>query len=123
MSGQIARRNRFEIMVQVKVYEYAESASNSPKGNFIFEGISWNISFTGICIFTNNKYISENDICILEFSLSPTYMFSIPSKLIRKVKNKIHNSYAYECGFQFDFTGKQQLQDKLMAELFKFRSV
>ena len=112
-------RNRFEIITKVKIYEHIENQDNNRKGNLICDAISWDISFSGIRIFTNNNAISEQSVFVLEFSLLPTYTFIIPAKMVRKQRNIKNRSYSYDCGFQFDFTNRTIIQDKLISDIFK----
>lgn len=125
MDNSQKRRTRFDIKAQVKVYEYIEEQGTNHKGAFICDAISWNVSYTGIRLYSKHKLdTSISDYLVVEFSLIFTSTLIIPSKLIRAERNKAKtiNLYAYDYAFEFDFTNaKPGIQDKLISDIFQAR--
>lgn len=125
MDNSQKRRTRFDIKVQVKLYEYTENQEKNCKGAFICDATSWDVSYTGMRIYSKHKIdTSISDFLVLEFSLIFTSTLIIPSKLIRAERNnsKTINLYAYDYAFEFDFTNaKPGMRDKLMSDIFQAR--
>jgi len=119
---EIPRRNdiRMAISVKINIHEFVGNRANSFLGSYIGDGISDNISKSGIRIWSNYELIqSEMPMYTLEIKLpyGNGDLYYIPAKLIYNQRNMKTRTYMFDYGFSLDFTHLPEVQERLIKDV------
>ena len=126
---------RFEASFTTKIYKLLPNEPNQ-LGSFVCEGITQDISITGLAIicegitrdisisgiafFTNEELGSHNERYIAEFSIMEPDVFQLPVKFVRSTEVSRSDKFIYDYAFLFNCDPNSEEISKLTLSLFKY---
>ena len=122
---EISRSEDFclDVAFKVRVRTYAPLEKSLSLGKSLFEGLSNNISKTGMRLF--GDYPIEDPLktyFTLEISFVPHgSQYYIPARMVHNQPNTVTRSYRYDYGFAFDFTNHRREEEKLLTEILELK--
>jgi len=121
---EVPRRNdiRISIRAKIKVHEFDGNRANAFLGSYIGDGITDNISKSGIRIWSNSELNqTEMPIYTLEIDIPFGDVYYIPAKLIYSQLNTIAVRYKFDYGLSLDFTHLPNMQELLIKDVLEAR--
>lgn len=110
---------RMNFSIKVTLRSYDTNQKNLFDGDMLCEGVSSDISKTGMRLLTDyNSKIPVNTNVVVEFSLMPYGSnYHIPARVVRNQDGTAVKTHLHGYGLAFDFTNCQDAQDKLLTQI------
>ena len=111
---------RIKTGIATRIYETEADAANKT-GKLISEGVTFDISITGISFLTNERLKLHSGSYVVEFSLFQPDIFYLPVKYVRNEDNPRSNEYNYDYAFMFACEHDSLEVGKLTQSLFRYK--
>ena len=111
---------RIKAGIATKIYELAEGAPKKA-GKLIGEGVTYDISITGVSFLTNRKLDLLSGLYVVEFSLFPPEVFHLPIKYVRSGDNPRSSEYEFDYAFMFACEHNSPDINSLTHTLFRYK--
>ena len=90
--------------------------------DLISKETTFDISNGGICVVTNNRLpLKQGETYHLEFSLGPSQIFSLTTRLVRSGNSDQNLNYRFDHAFVFDYPEGDEKTNQLALALFDYR--